>query len=106
MQDINQTDKGLVAGLMAESVVETLEVIKIDVRQRHRESAAPCPRQFTLAGFVETAAIQRTSQRIGARHFTRFGQRFFQLGDAQFRSQQLELSVIGNRLAPEIRFYN
>src|SRR3546814_3756331 len=59
-----------VAGMVAERVVDTLEVIDIERQQGQWRAVAPGPRDLRLDGVLEMPAIPEAGQAVGSRqHF-------------------------------------
>jgi hypothetical protein len=87
-------DQRLVTDLMAERVIEALEIVEVDVSNRQRRPAPSCASQLTLAGLVEPTAVERTGQWVSHRGFARFGQCFLEFGDTQGSCEHAELAEI------------
>ena len=66
-QAFGQHFQHAVAGRMAEGVVDLLELVHVDVEQRHAEIAAPRARDRLLQQVLELHAVRNLGQRVVAR---------------------------------------
>jgi len=82
-------NQGLIANLMAERVVQLLEIVEIDEHQRKLASLATRARQLLPIGVFETAAIERAGQGVGQCHRARFAQGALKFVDPRLGGQQL-----------------
>ena len=64
MQQADQMYQRLIAHMMAQRIVELLEIVQIDIGNGVMRCLALDARQFALAGLVKTATVERAGQRV------------------------------------------
>ncbi len=65
LQDARDGADDLVAGLMAEAVVDRLEVVDVGDHERDARTRQVCTCELALESFVQAPAIREAGQRIG-----------------------------------------
>ena len=68
MQDPRDTHDQLIAGVVAETVVDVLEMVQVDHQQRACRGVPANSRHVGAECLVESTAIEQTSQRVVVGH--------------------------------------
>ena len=84
----------LVAGIMAQAVIDTLEVVDIEEDHRHHALSAGFFRDFLREDLIETTAVEQAGQRVEMGHLLQRGAGLVEFAEQRVDPAQVALLVL------------